>query len=59
MDVNNSQQKDDDSDEDSENMNEKRFLSTLELANEKILVYKHLFYNKKPNFEKDNIFQTE
>ena len=51
-----SKSKDGDSDESLGDINEKKFLSTLESANEKIQVYKHLFYNKKPNFEKENIF---
>lgn len=54
-----SKSKDSDSAESLGDINEKKFLSTLENANEKIKVYKHLFYNKKPNFERENIFQTE
>jgi hypothetical protein len=54
-----SKSKDDDSDRSLGDINDKRFLSTLELANEKIAVYKKLFYNKKPNFEKENLFLTE
>tara|TARA_B110000285_G_C14960500_1_gene531423 strand:+ start:585 stop:770 length:186 start_codon:yes stop_codon:yes gene_type:complete len=47
-----------DSDRSLGDINEKKFLSTLELANEKIQVYKHLFYNKKPHFERENLWQT-
>ena len=37
-------------------INEKKFYSTLCMANEKIEVYKHLFYNKNPYFEKETAF---
>lgn len=34
-------------------INEMKFLSTLTTANEKIAVYKHLFYNRNPFFEEE------
>ena len=44
---------------DASDINEKAFLSTLEVANEKIQVYKHLFYNRKPRFEKETYAMTQ